>query len=316
MKHINYYPLIFKLKVIDFHLNNKQFSIKYITKIFGISKSSFYNWLKLHNNNALVEKKKYIKKPYFSQKIIKHIVMYVTKHHIFSLIKILNIIKHKFNIHISKSSVYNILNKNNVTYKKFSSRFILTNKKKFLDKKSNFINYVKNIKHTDIISIDECSIDTHICPKYGWNIKGTKLNKTIFTGQKKRISLICAISNKKIMKYSFISGSATSDDFLSFITELIETHKLKNKHLLLDNASIHHAKKLKSYILTTSCKLLYNVPYFPEFNPIEKVFSKMKSIIRTKNNSNQLKLKSNVKLSLSKVSSCNFKNFFISSLTF
>jgi transposase len=49
------------------------------------------------------------------------------------------------------------------------------------------------------------------------------------------------------------------------------------KHLLMDNAKIHHTKKLKEYINKKNIKVLYNIPYCPEFNPIENINSMIRN---------------------------------------
>ena len=65
---------------------------------------------------------------------------------------------------------------------------------------------------------------------------------------------------------------------------LINNYRLKNKYLLLDNARIHHAKIVKQEINGTTNQFLFNVPYMPEFNPIEKIFFEMKKYVKSKNN--------------------------------
>ncbi|AYV83338.1 MAG: hypothetical protein Hyperionvirus6_19 [Hyperionvirus sp.] len=42
----------------------------------------------------------------------------------------------------------------------------------------------------------------------------------------------------------------------------------------MDNARIHHYTKLKEYLGNNDMqdKIIYNVPYHPEYNPIEYIF--------------------------------------------
>ena len=54
----------------------------------------------------------------------------------------------------------------------------------------------------------------------------------------------------------------------------------------MDNARTHHSVIFKQFIEDNKLNIIYNVPYRPEFNPIEKVFSKIKFLIRSKNNNN------------------------------
>lgn len=316
MGKINNYPLLFKLSVIKFYYNNPDVTIKNLLKIFNISNGTLYNWIYLYKNNCLTEKKKYVKKSIFPPEVIKYITSYVLKFNHFSCNNMIRNIKRKFNFVVSRSFIYSILKKNNITFKKYSVRNILAKKKTFTKKLKVFTKQVKNISFDNIISIDECHIDTHITKKYGWNTKGIKINKSLFSSQRKRCTIICAVSNKKILHHMVINTSATSQSFTQFIKELIEINKLSNCYLLLDNASIHHSRYLKEYLATTTCSLLYNVPYSPEFNPIEKVFSKFKNTMRNKNNNNIMKLKTNISKCLKRITKLDLHNFFVSSLTF
>jgi transposase len=62
---------------------------------------------------------------------------------------------------------------------------------------------------------------------------------------------------------------------------LLRLPNKRPKTILLDNAKIHHYLKLKKYVGNVkNVTLLYNVPYSPETNPIEKVFSEVKRNLR------------------------------------
>lgn len=76
----------------------------------------------------------------------------------------------------------------------------------------------------------------------------------------------------------------------------------------MDNARIHHAKLVKTYMLTTNSEILYNVPYCPEYNPIEMIFSKVKRIIKKRNNSDIVSLNRNINSSFKKITSQDLVN--------
>jgi len=149
----------------------------------------------------------------------------------------------------------------------------------------------------------------------GWNIKGKKIYTKKYIKYKKRFTIIMVIDNKRVIHYKIIKDSANADDFKKFITEINKKYNLKNKYLLLDNARIHHAKIVKSLINEIKSTLLFNVPYCPEYNPIEMVFSKMKLLIRQKNNNYLTNhLINNIKNSIKNISKQNIKNYFDKSL--
>ena len=49
----------------------------------------------------------------------------------------------------------------------------------------------------------------------------------------------------------------------------------------MDNLSTHTSEKSKAEMARLGFRYIYNVPYSPDFNPIEFVFSKVKQKFRT-----------------------------------
>jgi len=261
--------------VVKYYKNGN--TIKNTINFFGISKSSLFNWLKLDKNNLLSEKKKYKKvKLKINNEIINYIIKYVIKRISFNYKFLLKNIKRKFKIKVSKTTIYNVLKKNNITLKKINKKNIPKNKKRLRKQIKEFNKNIKKVLIKDIISIDEIHFDTTIKAFNGWEYKGKKICVNI-NPVKKRYTVICAISNKNIVHYKIIKNSANKIDFLEFIKYISIKHK--NKYFLLDNAQIHHAKNIKEYINTTTNKLIYNIPYNPETNPIKMYFSKLKKLV-------------------------------------
>jgi len=312
---MNCYPLVFKQSVIRCYYNNNCKNIQYILNVYKISKSSLYNWINLHKINKLTYKKRYTKKSKIIPKIKCYIRSYVLRKKRFMYKKLIALIKKRYNIIISKSSLYNTLNKLNITRKRYRQKFIYKHKNIHNEEIKKFKQKIKNIETDKIISIDETHIDTHITSIYGWNVKGKKIYTKKYVKYKKRFTIIMAINNNKVIHYKIINNSANSKDFKIFLLETNKKYVLKNHNLLMDNARIHHAKIIKSLINDMKCTALFNVPYCPEYNPIEMTFSKIKLQIRQKNNNHILKnLLKNIKDSIHSITEMDLKNYFKKSL--
>ena len=50
--------------------------------------------------------------------------------------------------------------------------------------------------------------------------------------------------------------------------------------VIMDNASIHHVDNVTTAIQNTGARLIFLPPYPPDLNPLEPVFSKVKSILK------------------------------------
>jgi transposase len=206
-------------------------------------------------------------------------------------------------VNISRSSVYKVLADSKITYKKLYVKNDPYSHHKKEKLKKELFEKINNVNSNDIISIDETSIEINMRPHYGWSKRNTKCiiknNKII----RKRVSLIMAVDKSKIVAYKIVEGSVNGEIFKDFILNNV-LKNIDNKTLLMDNARIHHYKKFKEAINDTTSKVIYNIPYNPETNPIELVFSQIKDHIRKKNNNdNMIKLYKNIKSSMSRIKS-------------
>lgn len=312
---INNYPLIFKQIVISYYLKIKKIvKIKSIVTIFNISKSSLYNWLKEYNLGILFEKKSYTKKSKYTDEIRNYIKKYVISHKIFNYKKLISLLKRKFNIEVSKSSLYGILKDLKITCKRMKKKMIYGNKSKLKERRKEFQNKIKNTDLDNIICIDETSVDTRMMPIYGWSLKGNKLTNEV-NAYKTRYTIICAISNKKVIYYEIVKKSVNKTIFRNFIEKLFDKG-INNMKIVLDNACIHHSKLVKEYVNNTTNEFIYNAPYTPEYNPIEILFGKLKSNIRKSINNSYKKLYKIIKSTFKNIKKTELNNYYRHSFTF
>ena len=97
---------------------------------------------------------------------------------------------------------------------------------------------------------------------------------------KKKINMILAVDDNKIINCKLLNESVNSINFLEFLDELktkIGEENIKDYLLILDNAKYHLVKKVKEYALKNNFKMLTNCPYYSKFNPIEFVFRAIKA---------------------------------------
>ena len=179
-----------------------------------------------------------------------------------------------------------------------------------------FKNKTKDLELEGIISLDESSFDSHIQHNYGWSKYGTK-KVIIKTNKRVRYTLLCATGYKNIINYKIVKNSADKMIFLKFIKQLIrKLDKNKKYYIIMDNCRIHHSKIFKEYMKKyNNIEIIYNVPYSPESNPIEKVFSELKKYIKD-DTSDKLEINKLIIGAINNIKNKNIKQYFIKSLNF
>ena len=84
----------------------------------------------------------------------------------------------------------------------------------------------------------------------------------------------------------------------------------KDDVVIMDNMRSHHAKIVTELLDKSGISYLYLPPYSPDLNPIEKMWSKMKSILRKRKIRIASELPEAVKAALGAVSTNDCKGWF------
>jgi transposase len=273
-----------------------------------------YQWINLFKNNLLVRDSN-IRTTYKSKitpEIKKYIVVYVAKRITFNVKNLNRCLKNTFNTTVSKSSIYRILKENNMSYKKIGRKIVPSNAN--IDEKiKNLKEEVKKYDSYNIVSIDESSFDTHIRPQYGWSKKGTPIKKILTTSTRKRKTLTLAVTKKGVLGKNIINGASNAINFCKFLKDDILPH-LKNGAILMDNVRFHHSKIVTDAINNTTNKIIYNVAYNPDSNPIEFCFSPIKLFVSKKEPKDENQLIKAIDQSLKIITPTKMEAFFKHSL--
>jgi transposase len=261
-----------------------------INKVFNIHINTLYNWIKIYYNKKtnIFDFSSYKTNfKYNNLKITNQLEVFVINsidvNNNFNIKKIKNNIKISFNITLSKSSIYHILHKNNLTYKKIYVKNNPYSDEKNQTLKDELKNKISNIDINNIISYDEMSIYINQKPYKGWSQKGKSCfietkNKTIFN---KRYSIGMGITINGKIDFTIVEGALKSFKFNKFMKKIMT----KNNYIFMDNASIHKNSLFKKFINDNNFNIIYNIPYHSELNPIEYIFSLLRKELLNNDNS-------------------------------
>jgi transposase len=255
-------------------IHNKYFlkSIRKVSAIYNIGKSTLWRWLK---QNGLIKRRK--KRANTLDNISQFIKSKMDSNPFLTSDTLAKLVKKELSIDVSKTSCWRCIKRNNYTYKR--SRMQVSTPSNSIERLNDF--KVAYASKTNFISIDETFFYIVDRPKYGYSKKGTPLKTNISKAPKtKKLTLYLAISNAKIIGYKISTYHGNSKDFLEFVQSL----QLDNNTLMMDNVSFHKTKAIKEYVESKQSSILFVPPYSPEYNPIELAFSKIKSLYRKSEN--------------------------------
>jgi transposase len=145
------------------------------------------------------------------------------------------------------------------------------------EKRSVFIQCMHAKKIQDVISIDESGFHKQMGSKYAYAPSGTKVYHQTTSQRHQNYSLILAISSSLVIASKIVKGGVKKDTFHTFLSDELLPIKYT---FLLDNVRFHHSKSIKQLIISHGHSIEYTPPYSPDLNPVEHVFSVLKSKVR------------------------------------
>ena len=190
----------------------------------------------------------------------------------------------KFGLHISESTICRSLKYMDCT-RQVMRRVPLQRSD---SKRAKFMAEVSAYDPAMLIWIDETGCDRrNTLRKHAYSVRGlTPQDHRLFV-RGVRYSVIPVMSSDGIHDISICEGSVNGERFEKFVRScllpVLQPFNWVNKHsvVILDNASIHHVDGVVDLIENqVGAKLLFLPPYSPDLNPLEEVFSQVKSIMK------------------------------------
>ncbi len=268
-------------------------------KIFECAPRSLMRWVKKYEETEAV-KRKYRK--YIAYKIKKEHIAFmkeeIYKNKTITMEDLTLKLNEKFNTTLSRAHIADVVRDINITLKETRVRhepIIRYNKPIDIKKQiAEFYETIKKYKLEDIICIDETSLNSFEIRKHCYNDVGRRcVIKTDDQEVFKKFTGIFAITTEGCIQYDiYEKGGIDSLRLVAFLEKIL-TDGVKNKVVILDNASSHRNQSVKDFVMKHNI-LLYSIPYQHFSNAIENFFSVLKSKLRKKKTVGYTKLKKNV----------------------
>jgi len=146
----------------------------------------------------------------------------------------------------------------------------------------DFIDAVEEIDPNNLIFIDESGSHLGMTSDYARAEGGerAKMPKPFDIGEK--FSIIGAICLTGIVAMMYISSSVNGSIFKTYIKKILIPKLHRGQFVIFDNVNFHKSKELIAMIESTGARVVFLPPYSPDLSPIEKMWSKIKEILKRK----------------------------------
>lgn len=132
-----------------------------------------------------------------------------------------------------------------------------------------------------LVFIDESGAKTNMTRLYGRAMAGQRAVDNTPSGHWHTTTMISSIRLDGSTACMVVDGATTRDIFEAYIEHILLPTLKAGDIVVLDNLSAHKSQKIHDLIESVGAELWYLPAYSPDLNPIEKMWSKVKSILRT-----------------------------------
>ncbi len=141
-----------------------------------------------------------------------------------------------------------------------------------------------DLKDTDpdtIVFLDESGARTDMTRTRGRALKGVRVVEKVPAGHWTTTTMLAAVRTTGPLAGAMVSGATDTDVFLTWIEHALVPALRPGETVVMDNLPPHKSPGVRTMIESAGCRLLYLPPYSPDFNPIENLWSKVKSHLRS-----------------------------------
>jgi transposase len=123
-------------------------------------------------------------------------------------------------------------------------------------------------------------VTTQLTRLWGRAARGQRITEATPQGHWKVLTILGAISLRGVVAAMTIESANDGDVFLVYLEQVLCPKLHAGDLVVMDNLSAHKVPGVRKLIEATGAGLLYLPPYSPDFNPIEKVWAKLKQLLR------------------------------------
>jgi transposase len=144
--------------------------------------------------------------------------------------------------------------------------------------------FQEKISHTTVdqlVFIDEAGAATNMTRTHGRGPQGERVVDKVPKGHWHITTMIGAIGITGVIAGLIFEGATDAEAFATFVEEILIHQLQPGQIVIMDNLSSHKSARVERAINRVGAEVLWLPPYSPDFNPIEKMWSKMKSLLRS-----------------------------------
>ena len=149
-----------------------------------------------------------------------------------------------------------------------------------VQKRKDWKGLMSGFEASDLVFLDESGCNTDMTRRYAYSLGGSRAVDSAPLSKPRNTTILSSIQLDGTLRYTTFSGGTTVERFKRYLETVLLPYLNGNSALVMDNMKSHHAKAVKNLLDGSGVRYIYLPPYSPDLNPIEKLWSKVKALLR------------------------------------
>lgn len=160
-----------------------------------------------------------------------------------------------------------------------------------------------------LIFFDESGVNLSMTRAYGRAPTHERVYGSVPKNWGDNVTLSAGLTRDGLVAPLRLIGAMNSEVFEAYVEQFVVPELRPGDVVVMDNLSAHKQASIRSLIQSAGADLVYLPPYSPDLNPIEMVWSKVKSILRSIAARTFEELEDAIVVALSAISSSDAENY-------
>jgi transposase len=158
--------------------------------------------------------------------------------------------------------------------------------------------------------VDESGVNLAMTRLFGRAPRGERVCDAVPQNYGENVTLLGALSLSGIEALMSVNGATDSDIFLAFVREVLSPTLRAGDVVIWDNLGAHRSAAVREAVEARGASVVFLPPYSPDFNPIERCWSKIKTALRAAKARTREALEAAIKRALSTVTTSDAQAWF------
>lgn len=183
---------------------------------------------------------------------------------------------------VSEVTVWRTARRLGYRFKKKSTHAAEQDRPDVVERRREWADQTQAIDPSRLVFLDESGAKTNMTRGYGWGLGGDRVVDTVPHGHWQTTTILAAIRVDGVIPEACLAleGAINGMVFEQYVEDMLAPTLRPGDIVVMDNLASHKGKAVAEAIEAMGAQLWYLPPYSPDLNPIERMWSQVKSLVK------------------------------------